>query len=382
MATSRQPSPRLAWIDQLRTLAIVLVVNIHACVTYSHVGSWYVQEDPEPPLPTKIVFLFWEGHLQAFFMGLLFFVGGYFAHGSLRRKGPGGFVRERLWRLGIPTLFYMLALHPVIVFGINPWKADFGPLGPAYLAYLLHGHFLGSTGPMWFAAALLIFCVALAGLRDRGAAPDRPTAPPSAGELWLWGGAVVAATYLVRVVQPLGSSVLNMQLCYFPQYVLAFGAGVAAARGGWLEALALSSRARRAGWLGLCLGPLALAGVLFGGGLLRGQPFDSFRGGFSLRPLGLCAWEQLTGLGLGLGALALCARRLNRATPLWLWLSARSFGVYLFHPVVLILLTLGLRKVGFTNPFLNAALLTAAGLVASFGVADLARRVPGMRAFL
>jgi len=382
VATPRQPSQRLAWIDQLRTLAIVLVVNMHACVTYGHVGDWYVQEDPEPPLPTRIVFLFWQGHLQAFFMGLLFFVGGYFAHLSLRRKGPSAFARERLWRLGMPTLFYMLVLHPLIIFGIDPWNHDFGPLGPAYLHYVLRGHFLGGSGPMWFAAALLIFCLVLADLRTRWPAPDRPRAAPAAGELWFWGAVAVAATFLVRVVQPLGTSVFNMQLCYFPQYVLAFGAGVAAARGGWLEALACSSRARWAGWLGLGLGPLALATVLFAGGLLRGQPFDDFRGGFGVRSLGLCAWEQLAGLGLGLGALSFCARRLDRATPLSLWLSGRSFGVYLFHPVVLVLLTLGLRKVGWVNPFLNTALLTATGLVASFGVADLARRVPGVRAFL
>lgn len=382
MATFRQPSPRLAWIDQLRTLAIVLVVNMHACVTYGHVGSWYVQEDPEPPLGTRIIFVFWQGHLQAFFMGLLFFVGGYFAHGSLGRRGPAAFVRERLWRLGIPTLFYMLVLHPLMVFGLNPWHSDFGPLGPAYLHFIASGRFLGSSGPMWFAAALLVFCVVLAAQRARRPAPDRPVAAPRVGELWFWGGVAVAATFLIRVVQPLGTSVLNMQLCYFPQYVLAFGAGVAAARGGWLEALAVSARARWAGWLGLVLGPLALATVLFAGGLLQGQPFDSFRGGFGIRSLGLCAWEQLAGLGLGLGALSFCARRLDRSTPAWQWLSARSFGVYLFHPVVLIILTLGLRKVGFTNPFLNTALLTASGLAASFAVADLARRVPGIRTFL
>ena len=53
---------------------IVLVVNMHACVTYSHVGSWYVNEQPEPGMPVKLAFAFWQGHLQAFFMGLLFFL--------------------------------------------------------------------------------------------------------------------------------------------------------------------------------------------------------------------------------------------------------------------------------------------------------------------
>jgi len=67
-ASSR--APRLTWIDNLRTFIILLVVNMHACVTYSHVGSWYITEEPEPPMPVKMTFLFWQGHLQAFFMGL------------------------------------------------------------------------------------------------------------------------------------------------------------------------------------------------------------------------------------------------------------------------------------------------------------------------
>ena len=86
---------RVAWIDNLRTLMIVLVVNMHACVTYSHVGSWYRKEQPEPAMPVKMAFIFWQGHLQAFFMGVLFFLAGVFAHYSPERRGLGSFFRER-----------------------------------------------------------------------------------------------------------------------------------------------------------------------------------------------------------------------------------------------------------------------------------------------
>ena len=112
---------RLPWVDHLRTFAIFLVVIQHACVTYSHVGDWYAMSKHEPAMPTKLVFLFWEGHAQSFFMGLLFLLAGYFAYFSLQRRGPGGFLRERLVRLGAPTLFYMLVIHPFILLGLNPW---------------------------------------------------------------------------------------------------------------------------------------------------------------------------------------------------------------------------------------------------------------------
>lgn len=384
VAEQPKVSGRLEWVDQLRTMVIVLVVNMHACVTYSHVGSWYVTEQPEPPLVIKIAFLFWEGHLQSFFMGLLFFIAGYFAYGSLERKGPAGFFSERCFRLGLPTLLYMVILHPLIVFVINPWGSHYDSIGASYARFLYHFDFLGSSGPMWFAAALLLFSAALAALRSLRpsiASAAKASRPPGTGALWAWGFAAFAVTFLVRTVQPVGSSVSNMQLCYFPQYVLAFATGYLAARDGWLAVLARSRAAKVAGWMGLVLGPLALAGVLFAGGIIRRGNGDIFAGGWNLPALGYAAWEQFAGLGLGLGALAFCSGKLNQATRLSRWLSERSFGVYLFHPVILVLATLALRRID-ANPFFKVSLLTGAGLVGSFLVADLARRIPGLRKIL
>jgi fucose 4-O-acetylase-like acetyltransferase len=366
-------------------MVIVLAVNMHACVTYSHVGSWYVNEPPDYPLAFKLVFLFWQGHLQSFFMGVLFLVAGYFAYGSLARKGPAGFARERLLRLGAPTLLYMLVLHPLIVFAINPNGDHYGSRGAAYGQYLYRGRFLGGSGPMWFAAALLVFSVALAGLASLlpSAMTRKDTAPraPGAGAIVIWGLAAVAFTFIVRTAEPLGTSVLNMQLGYFPQYVLAFGTGFAAAKGRWLVPLARSSAARRAGWMGLLFGPVALAVVLFRGGILNGEGLAPFSGGWNLRSLGLAAWDQLAGLGLGLGALAFCSGKLNKSTRLSRWLNARSFGVYLFHPVVLILVTLAMRPLDI-NLFFKVSILTGAGLAGSYLVSDLGGRIPGLRSLL
>jgi glucan biosynthesis protein C len=378
-------TPRLAWADQLRTLVIMLVVNLHACVTYSHVGSWYVQENPEPALGIKVAFLFWEAHLQSFFMGILFLLAGYFAHGSLERRGPAGFLRERLVRLGLPTLLYMVALHPLIVFGIHPYGNASGPRWRLYLDYLLHGRFLGGSGPMWFAVALLAFSAGLAGWRavrpGTAAAPPPPEGAPRAGAVGAWALALVALTFLVRTVQPIGTDVLNLQLCYFPQYIMAFAVGVAAARGRWLPALARSRLARRAGWAALLLGPLALGALLYAGGAARTGDFDAYVGRWHWTALGYAGWEQLTGTGLGLGALAFCAGELNRPTRLSRWLSERSFGVYLFHPPILVALAVALRPLEL-DPFFKVSILTAAGIAGALLVSDLARRLPGLRAVL
>jgi len=373
---------RIEWIDELRTFTIVLVVNMHACVTYSHVGSWYVNDGPDPDEVPRFLFILWQAHLQSFFMGILFLIGGYFAERSLARKGPRGFLRERLLRLGVPTLFYMVVLNPLINLVINPAGYDIPSPARSYVRYLAGLRFLGGSGPMWFAAALLIFSAALVlarTLRPPQNAGDVP--PPRAPAIALCALALAATTFLVRTVQPLGTSLFNMQLCYFPQYIVAFVVGAAAARGNWLQPLARSGAASRAGWAGIVGGPVVLAAILVAASLLAGHGLERLVGGWNLQALALASWEQVTGTCFALGALAFCSAYLDRPTRVATWLSDRSFGVYLFHPVVLVLFTVALRPVG-VDPFMKVSLLTALGLVGSFLIADLARRLPGVRAFL
>ena len=374
---------RLAWIDHLRTGMIVLVVNMHACVTYSHVGDWYMMSEPEPAMAAKVPFIVWQSMLQSFFMGLLFFLAGYFAASSLARRGPGGFARERLFRLGLPALLYMLVIHPFILLGLNPWDHDFGPPAAWYAHYLASGRWVGSSGPLWFAVALLLFCLALAATtRLRPPAPVMPSPvrpAPSAGFLWVFGLALGLGTFAVRILQPIGTNILNLQLCFFVQYLAWFAAGLHAARHGWLLPLAASRRARMAGWLGLIGGPIALLTLLAVG--LPHAPKDAFLGGLHWPSLGLSVWEQLTGLGLALGALALFSKKLSADTPAWRWLGDRSFAVYVLHAPVLVALAMLFRKLPY-HLYGLVALLTLAGLAISYALADLARRIPGLRAIL
>lgn len=382
------PASRMPWLDHLRTFVILLVVNLHACVTYSHVGDWYFMSEREPSLGEKVPFIFWEGTLQSFFMGLLFFVSGYLAHGSLVRKGTGAFLRERWFRLGVPALGYMLVIHPFIVVGLNPWHAKLGTPGEFYLRYLRTGRWLGSSGPLWFAVALLMFCTGLALWRRLRAVTGtaetessiKSDTGPSTAMLLGFAGAIGVVTFMVRLVQPIGTNVLNMQLCFFAQYIAFFTAGVSAARGGWLQALAASATARRAGWVALVGGPLLLAGLILAFGTKNG--IEAYFGGWSGQALGMALWEQFSGVGLSVGLLALFSRKLNYDRPGLRWLAERSFGVYLFHAPILVALAMVFRGMPALpqNPYLLAGLLTVTGLGASLIVADLARRVPGVRA--
>lgn len=380
-------SSRLAWIDNLRTLMIVLVVNMHACVTYSHVGSWYRMEDPEPAMPSKIVFLFWQGHLQAFFMGLLFFLAGVFAQRSLERRGAMAFLRERATRLGLPSLLFMLLIQPFMLFVLlgYPHVANRPSLAVLFGGYITSGKILSGSGPMWFALALLGFSAVLAGVRTGRPSittPESSARPaPGAWTLLGFGAVLVVGTFLVRLVQPIGTNVLNFQLCFFPQYLAAFAVGVAAGKQGWLDALATSRRARLAGWLGCVGGPFLLAIIAALGGPPPANGPDPYAGGWNLRAFALATWEQFAGLGIALGFMAWFHRRCNSAGRGATWLSERAFAVYVLHAPVLVALTPLLRS-AVVHPFAGALLLTITGLVVSFAIADVVRRLPGLRKIL
>lgn len=104
---------RMAFIDNLRWLVIGMVVIMHACVTYSGLGSWYYKEPSTLGVASTLVFSVYQSFAQAFFMGMLFLIAAYFIPRAYDRKGFGRFVRDRLFRLGVPTLVYMLILNPL-----------------------------------------------------------------------------------------------------------------------------------------------------------------------------------------------------------------------------------------------------------------------------
>lgn len=383
---TRPAAARLVWVDNLRTLMILLVVALHSAITYSHVGGWYFKQPPEPPIETKLIFLLGEAHLQAFFMGLLFFVAGYFAHLSLKKRGPKAFLQERLVRLGVPLLLYVAVIHPFIVYLLNPWNAKFPPLGMAYWDYLKSGRFLRETGPLWFAEALLIFCIGLVVFRsfakssevETGASPLRFT-----GKTALTVAAGLSlASFLVRIAQPIGTNVQNLQLCFFPQYIVFFAGGVWVAQRGSLDELARSQVAKVAGWTALIGGPIGL--IVF---LLAMKPHiqpgvePPMMGGMNPFALGYATWEQFTGVGLALGAMALVARVWSQRTAFSGWLSDRSFGVYVFHAAAVVGFTILLRGYS-TNPYVNALALTIIATVVSYLFTDLVRRVPGVKAVI
>jgi fucose 4-O-acetylase-like acetyltransferase len=362
---------------------IVLVVSMHAAVTYSHLGSWYFREDPKPGLVMTGVFATYQVCLQAFFMGLLFLIAGYFVPGAFDRKGFWRFLRDRAVRLGVPSLLFMLLIQPFTIFWLLPGAVHSrGALVRACWGYLSSGRFLGGSGPMWFTVALLVFCLAYGIVRavGGGSPTTKPDAPvPVDAQVIGLALLIGLCTFLVRIVQPMGTSILNMQLCYFSQYILLFMVGIQAWRRNWLLRIPYAFGMR---WftLSLTLGSVIWATLVVA--ILKTHTESKLSGGVTWQSAAFSFWESFFCVGICLGLLVLFRENWNRQGPVTRWLSDNCFAVYLFHTPILIAITLGMRRLAEPKPakFLIATVLavTATYLASSL----VFRRIPVLKRVL
>lgn len=383
-AQTKAGAQRLDFVDNLRSVMIILVVSMHAAVTYSHVGSWYFMEDPKPGPLVLGIFATYQIFLQAFFMGLLFFLAGYFVPAAFDRKGARAFMRERMVRLGIPSLLFMLVVQPFTVYWLlRTFARPSTPsLASAYVPYIVSGRFLGSSGPMWFAVALLVFSAVYTGTRLLRGREAVVQAEPTQLRHWQVVGLALligACSFLVRTVQPLGTSIMNMQLCFFSQYVFLFWVGIYARRHDWLARLPYSFGMC---WLGMATTVGAVVWLVLLVVLLKTHTEDRLGGGWTWQSAAYSFWESFFCLGVSLGLLVLFRKKLNSRGRVQRFLSENSFAVYMFHTPFLIAVTLFLRD--FQAPKLvKFAVATVLGVAISYAASSLFfRRVPLLRRVL
>lgn len=370
---------RLDYIDNLRWTMIFLVVAVHSACTYSGFGSWYYIEKSSLSESSQFFFRFFLSLCQGFFMGFLFFLAGLFTPGSYDRKGGARFLHDRFVRLGVPSLLFMLVVHPLTgQFLLHWWKNDFAE---GYWRYMSSFRFLAGSGPMWFAVALFFFNVAY--VCWRRFSPNVANAAgikPNWWHVWLTGTVIWIFAFLIRTVQPMGTNVYNMQLCFFAQYVVLFALGIVARRRHWLDQLD-----DKMGFTALALGALAAPALWIAMFLvLRTIPngLHLLNGGWNLPSAMYAFWESFYCVTICTGLLVLYRRFCNHRGKVEAFLSNNSFGVYFAHPPVLIAIALLMSSRSWP-PIAKFVVAAAAAILASYSIVSLGlRRLPLMRSIL
>ena len=396
---------RLYFVDNIRSFVIVQVVVLHAAVTYSGLGFWYYREPAALGPPTTLSFGIIQSFIQAYSLGLLFLVAGYFVPASFRRKGGARFLRDRAVRLGVPALIYMLIINPAILYYVMRLSAEapLTPLGDFYLGYLLGLQFLGGSGPMWFAIALLIFSAAYVAAKLLQRDPEKEGEEEAEGAEGAEGperaeGAeddaklprhqdvvalilvIAAAAFAIRLVQPIGTSVLNMQLSFFASYIALFAVGIAARRRRWLERI---PRTFGLAWLKAALvGGTAFWLALFLVGIGPEGEISMINGGLHWQSAAYALWEAFFCVGAVLGIVVIFRERFGSGGRFARFMADNSFSVYFFHPVILILVTAAMRNFAL-HPLAKFAVAAAVAVPLCFLASELLlRRIPLLRRVL
>ncbi len=383
MEAKPRATTRLAFIDNLRVLLVLLLVVHHAAVTYGPDFGWYYYEGPADIWTTTLLTLFVAVD-QAFIMALYFGIAAHFTAASVERKGARRFVADRLLRLGVPLAFQSLVIGPLLayVLAATVWGYE-GTLRDHVVHRLLQDRII-EVGPLWFVEALLLFSLCyLLWWRWSGRSPDdvRGAGPvPSDRALALFAVGIGLVNFAVRLVYPVGRILwpFGFQLGHFPQYIAWFIGGVVAYRRGWPEGL---TDARGRTWSRVAILLILFAPILFavGGALERGT--RPFHGGLLWQALVYAVLEQLLCMGMIIALLVAFRKRYPGQGGLAKEMSSSAYTVYIIHTPVLVLITLAIRDVTLL-PALKFALASLSTVLSCFLIAAGIRRLPGARRIL
>ena len=337
---------RLCYLDNLKVCLTVLVIMHHAGQAYGNGGGWaYTPSNPAEFMP-------WIWHFfstnAAFFMGLYFFISGYFVPRSFDKQGTKQFVHKKLLRLGVPLLFM------------------------GGIISILSGK--PEIGHMWFVESLLVFCLIYALIRQwvqpvNEACYSKPT---------IIGLLVVAllmgvGSYVIRQISPqdhwiwpFGIIPLPMEPAHYLQYVMMFVLGILAYRFQWLDKMSNS-----VGFMALLIG-IALA---MGNYLRDGGPWDAF----VWQWFGI--YESLMCVFISFGLIWLFHEFVSTTSRFWQWCAAQSYGAYMFHLLLMIVLQNAMDSIwiGAFGKFLFIGVVTT---VLSFHLTWMVKMIPGFKKVL
>lgn len=308
-------------------------------------------------------------------MGTYMYLGGYFSRRALARKSREGFVKDRLYRLGLPTLAYTAIGAPMCAGIVRAWQGD-----PVNLHWLIDywKEQRGIRGPVWFTATLLCFDLGLVAF-DRLQSvlyTDSSTSngpPPRKNEngmnpLKLYASIALCSItdFFVRTVYPVGSVLnpLKLQPAYLSQYIATYSLGASVSDfDAVIPTFATSA--------GLLLTSLASGLVLFQG--LKDDPTSTAQmaGGRNNLAAAYALWNNANGYLVGSCVLAAFKRY---STTSWGAVNAMAFPAFLVHMPVITLLGVATDKWNL-GPVTKTAVIGVAGVVGSWIVGDVANRL-------
>lgn len=357
---------RLYYLDNLRTVTIILVVTLHVFLCYmKYAPSWWFVINPEQ----SMFFTYGVMLIDVPIMPIMFFLAGYFAPASLKKHGTYGFWAGKLKRIVIPWLLGVVFLAPPAMYMILLSRGK----SPDYMSFWT-GTFwttMYSQSVFWFLGLLTLFYLTLSGFsivfpRLLGAARRSKVPSPAFPVLFV---ALTTGIFLfMNCFYPVDTWITDYYIIVFQPlrlavYLLYFWLGILAWKRNWFTRQGFNPRLLP--WLGLSLAS-ALLYLHFKGMIhARGSEMSIKFGnalGFNLFAFS----SMMTGI-------ALFRRFLNSSSPIWRSFSSTSYGIYLFHSLVVYYGAYYLLSFG-ASPFIKAPVLLGSSVMICWGLTALLKK--------
>jgi surface polysaccharide O-acyltransferase-like enzyme len=361
---------RAFYIDHLRIFLTILVIFHHTAIAFGAAGGWYYISNETTSGITQLLLSAQMAINQAFFMSLFFFISALFMTTSYDRKGFSKFISDRLVRLGIPLLFYVIVIHPTLVFFILKHVGhNTGGFFTFCKSLIIQN---AEPGPMWFVLTLLVFELFYAIYRK-----NIKTKPKFITKLntpswraviaFMLGTGTIAFT--IRLLYPVGKSWFGLQFGYFSLYIAMYIAGIIASRNPWLEKLEVRDALP---WFGLAL--LAIPVMLF---ILakNAENLAPVMGGMNMKAAFYAFWEPVICVGFSYILLLFFKKYANQKIPFTQNMSGNSYAAYIIHPAIVVFSTFGIELLP-VSPLLRLCIVLIISIVGSFGISHLLRMLP------
>ena len=273
MSASRiETGARVIFLDNLRSLFVLFVIAEHASHAYDNLTWWPVADKN-----TSIIAEWVSAFSDAFAMPLLFYIAGYFALPSIRRRGSASFLKGKLRRLGVPWLLCILTVCPVLPLIYHFTRNDLA-LSMSYWdlwvillkkAAELNVRIIGSMNElmmnnqfyqryMWFLSLLLLFFFVFSVIYlinkswfERDYQPVKPEHPSALSTLKLMAAVglltAIGSFSMIGIIMALAHNRSNPEACvtfgniiqFRPSrlffFIIYFGMGVITYRNKWVE---------------------------------------------------------------------------------------------------------------------------------------------------
>jgi glucans biosynthesis protein C len=325
----------LYFFDNLRIFLVFCVIIYHSSLVYGPWGSWYYYErtainDPIVKLPLSLVTIL----LKSFFMGLLYFISGYFTPISIAKNGRRRNLINKIIYLGLPLLIYSFFIFSVLDYYYYGFYKNI-----PFINYL--GTYIMNPDPghLWYVELLLLFNILYVFFYKKSneiiqiISRFKPIYL-----LFLSIFLITISSYVIRIWYPIGRNFFHIPIAQLPQFIIFYIFGIIFSKNNWLVNLEKINANKIFISTVLLVCTLGIIYYFFN---LTGNNLSDLSGGINYYSLLYSLWESSFSVSVSFLLIAFFKKRYD----FHIYTSSLSYGIYLIHFPVLLTIQILLKDI-------------------------------------